>query len=162
MSQNPSTESRPGVTILGFICDWSVDLKPLAVGGRLRDLPNVRVIRVPCSGFVRPAWLEDALTRGADGVFVTGCPYGDCLNREGNFLMRDRIDQLQRRLQRRRVDPARLAMLAHGLHDGETFLAEVRAFIGRIAGLAPAPAPRAAVGRPVPAEPAAVPEGEVP
>lgn len=126
--------------VVGFVCDWSVDLAPLLEGTRLRDLPAVRVIRVPCSGFVRASWLEDALTHGADGVFVTGCPYGDCLNREGNYLMRDRIDQLQRRLQRRRVHPSRLLMLAHGLHDGPAFLREVRAFVDRLAAL-PVPAP---------------------
>lgn len=121
--------------MVGFICDWSVDLAPLVADGRLRELPNVHVIRVPCSGFVRPSWLEDALAQGADGVFVTGCPYGDCLNREGNFLMRDRIEQLQRRVRRRRIDPARIGMLAHGLHEGHAFLADVRAFMQRIAGL---------------------------
>jgi len=125
--------------VVGFVCDWSVDLAPLLDGTRLRALPSVRLIRVPCSGFVRPSWLEDALTRGADGVFVLGCPYGDCLNREGNYLMRDRLDQLQRRLQRRRVDPARMALLAHGLHDHAAFLAEVRAFLERLRALAPAP-----------------------
>lgn len=123
--------------VVGFICDWSVDLKPLVSNGRLRDLPNVRIIPVPCSGFVRPGWLEDAINRGADGAFVTGCPYGDCLNREGNFLMRDRVEQLVRRLQRRKIDPARIAMLAHGLHDRRAFLDEVRAFVERVAGLGP-------------------------
>ena len=133
--------------VVGFVCDWSVDLAPLLDGTRLRDHPSVRVIRVPCSGFVRPGWLEEALTRGADGVFVLGCPYGDCLNREGNYLMRDRIDQLERRLQRRRVDPARLAMLAHGLHDRAAFLAEVRAFLERLRTVGeppPKPVPAAA------------------
>ena len=148
---------RQGPKVIGFICDWSVDLTPLLDGGRLRELPNVRIIRVPCSGFIRPSWLEDALARGADGVFVTGCPYGDCLNREGNYLMRDRIDQLQRRLARRRVDAARLGMLAHGLHDRDAFLAEVRAFVERLRALqAPAPA------RPAPAPAVVQTEGESP
>lgn len=145
-----------GPKVVGFICDWSVDLKPLLDGGHLRELPNVRVIRVPCSGFVRPSWLEEAINRGADGVFVTGCPYGDCLNREGNFLMRDRVDQLQRRLQRRKVDPARLGMLAFGLHDGGAFVAAVRAFVDRIAALPPA----RTAARPRVAQPAGAPEGD--
>jgi len=146
--------------VVGFVCDWSVDLTSLLDGMRLRELPTVRVIRVPCSGFVRPSWLEDALTRGADGVFVLGCPYGDCLNREGNYLMRDRVDQLQRRLQRRRVDPARMAMLAHGLHDREAFLAEVRAFLDRLRALAAPPSKAAAPVPPAAPAPAAAAEGE--
>lgn len=128
--------------VVGFVCDWSVDLNPLLDRQRLRAVPGVYVIRVPCSGFVRPAWVEDALVADADGVFVTGCPYGDCLNREGNFLMRDRIDALQRRLQRRRIDPARMAMFAHGLHDGEAFVAEVQAFVDRLAQMQSAAAPQ--------------------
>ncbi len=140
--------------IVGFICDWSIDIAPLLSGNRLSDLPNVYIIRVPCSGFVRPSWLEDALNQGADGVFVTGCPYGDCLNREGNFLIRDRVDQLQRRLQRRRIDPARMAMLAHGLHDRTEFLSDVQAFSDRLSEIATAKA------KPVPsAEPAPAPGG---
>lgn len=137
--------------IVGFVCDWSVELTPLLNGNRLRDLPNVYVIRVPCSGFVRPGWLEDALNQGAAGVFVTGCPYGDCLNREGNFLMRDRVDQQQRRLQRRRIDPARLAMFAHGLHDRDAFMAEVRAFSDRLAAMAGGQATPAPATEPAPA-----------
>lgn len=141
-----------GPKIVGFVCDWSVNLIPLLTDRQqLREVPSVRIIRIPCSGFVRPDWLEDALNRGADGVFVTGCPYGDCLNREGNYLMRDRVEQLQRRLQRRRVDPARVSMLAHGLHDGAAFVADVRAFVDRIAQLKPAQ----------PAKPAAPPVAEV-
>ncbi len=139
----------PEPKIVGFVCDWSVNLTPLVnEQSRLRGMPSVRIIRVPCSGFVRPDWLEDALTRGADGVFVTGCPYGDCLNREGNYLMRDRIDLLQRRLQRRRVDPARVGMLAHGFHDFDAFLADVRAFAARIAELKPSQPPRPAAAQP--------------
>ena len=138
--------------IVGFICDWSVDLVPLVnEQHQLRGMPSVSIVRVPCSGFVRPDWLEDTLTRGADGVFVTGCPYGDCVNREGNYIMRERVEQLQRRLQRRRVDPARVGMLAYGLHDGDAFLADVRAFVERIAQLKPtqpAKAPAVAVAQP--------------
>jgi len=137
--------------IVGFICDWSIDIGPLLSGNRLRDLPHVYIIRVPCSGFVRPGWLEDALNQGADGVFVTGCPYGDCLNREGNFLMRDRVDQLQRRLQRRRIDPARMAMLAHGLHDRTEFLADVQAFSDRLSEIARARTTSAPSAEPAPA-----------
>jgi F420-non-reducing hydrogenase iron-sulfur subunit len=151
--------------VVGLVCDWAVATGELADGdGRLRAHPSVVLIRVPCSGFIRPGWLEETLKAGADGVFVVGCPYGDCLNREGNYLMRERVDQLQRRLQRRKVDPARLAMLAHGLHDAAAFLADVAAFVDRLRHLGPAAAPRAAATRPAatpsPGGPAAVPAEE--
>ncbi|MBI3997420.1 MAG: hydrogenase iron-sulfur subunit [Armatimonadetes bacterium] len=136
--------------VVGFVCDWAVATGDLTdERGRLTSHPSVVLIRVPCSGFIRPAWLEDALKAGADAVFVVGCPYGDCLNREGNYLMRERVDQLQRRLQRRKVEPERLSMLAHGLHDREAFLGEIAALLERLRQIGPAskgaaPARRAA------------------
>ncbi len=130
--------------IIGFICDWAVSTEGLTDGqGRLLAHPSVSIVRIPCSGFIRPDWLEDALRAGVDGAFVTGCPYGDCLNREGNYLMRDRVEQLERRLQRRRVDPQRVAMLAHGLHDRQAFLGDVEAFLRRLAALPAQSAPAA-------------------
>jgi len=148
-------EAMPDLKVVGFVCDWAVATEGLTDGaGRLAAHPSVRIVRVPCSGFMRPDWLEATLRAGADGAFVTGCPYGDCLNREGNYLMRDRVEQLARRLSRRRVDAARVAMLAHGLHDRGAFLADVASFLARLAAL-PAPAPAARPARPAPSAAAA-------
>src|SRR3990170_1944378 len=95
--------------VIGFVCDWAVSTEALLdAQGRLLAHPSVHVVRIPCSGFMRPDWLEESLRAGADGTFVTGCPYGDCLNREGNYLMRDRAEQLARRLQRRRPGGLRM------------------------------------------------------
>lgn len=128
--------------IVGFVCDWAVATAGITdATGHLVAHPSVAIIRIPCSGFIRASWLEDTLKAGADGVFVVGCPYGDCLNREGNYLVRDRVEQLQRRLQRRKVDAARLTMMAHGLHDVDAFLSDVGAIVDRLSQLsAPAPA----------------------
>ncbi len=148
--EQPGAGRRPEVRIVGFVCDWAVGLAGLAnADGTLRAHPTVHVIAVPCSGFLRPAWLEAALRAGADGAFVVGCPMGDCVNREGNFLIRDRIAQLSRRLSRQRIDPARLAMLAYGLHDREEFLAGVGEFVERVRRLPPreTPAPKGGPGR---------------
>jgi len=154
----PST--RAGTPkVVGLVCDWAVATTEIAdAAGRLRAHPSVTIIRVPCSGFIRPAWLEDTLKAGADGVFVVGCPYGDCLNREGNYLMRERVDQLQRRLSRRKIPAERLAMIAYGLHDVDAFLADVAAFLKRLEALGP-PAPSARPARPTPAASQAAEEG---
>lgn len=144
--------------VIGFVCDWAVATGGLTdAAGRLRAHPSVVLIRVPCSGFIRPSWLEDVLKAGAQGVFVVGCPYGDCLNREGNYLIRERLDQLQRRLQRRKIEPERLVMMAHGLHDGDAFLAEVEAMIEVLRRL-PAPAGAKPAAPPTRAAAAASPE----
>jgi F420-non-reducing hydrogenase iron-sulfur subunit len=144
--------------LVGFVCDWAVATADLTdQSGRMISHPTVALIRVPCSGFIRPSWLEDTLKSGADGVFVVGCPYGDCLNREGNYLMQERIETLQRRLQRRKVEPERLTMMAHGLHDQDAFRAEVARLLAALGNIVPqaaaparpaAAAPRAAASAP--------------
>ena len=144
--------------IVGFLCDWAVSAEGIVRDdGTMRDLPNVSLIKVPCSGFVRPAWLEFALRSGADGVFVCGCPLGDCFNRLGNNLIRDRVVQMRRRLERQKVQPDRVTTIFYGLHDQAEFVRAVREFSERVATLpAPAPArsrPPAAAG--TPAKPAA-------
>ncbi len=146
--------------VVGFVCDWAVGTVEVTdASGRLKAHPSVMLIRVPCSGFIRPSWLEDTLKAGADGVFIVGCPYGDCLNREGNYLMRERVDQLQRRLARRKIPAERLGMLAHGLHDMGAFLQDVTAFVQRLVALGP-PAPRPAAARPAAAASPPVPGEE--
>jgi F420-non-reducing hydrogenase iron-sulfur subunit len=158
MSPHAPSGGATDPRVIGFVCDWAVATGDLTdAAGRLRAHPSVVLIRVPCSGFIRPSWLEDVLKADAQGVFVVGCPYGDCLNREGNYLMRERIDQLQRRLQRRKIEPERLVMMAHGLHDGETFLAEVAAMIESLRRLPP-PAGAKPAAQPARTAPATSPE----
>lgn len=138
---SPSAERRP--RIVGFLCDWAVSSEGLMrPDGALRDLPNVTLIKVPCSGFVRPAWLEFALRNGADGVFVCGCPLGDCFNRLGNNLIADRVVQMRRRLERQKIQSDRVTTVFFGLHDQAEFVAAVREFSDRVAAL-PAPPPPA-------------------
>jgi coenzyme F420-reducing hydrogenase delta subunit len=121
--------------VVGFLCDWAVRSEGLlSAEDTLVDMPHVTVIRVPCSGFVKPGWLELALRSGAAGAFVCGCPMGDCLNREGNWIMKDRIEQLRKRLSRQKVDPERVAFFAFGLHEREAFLRAVAEFVDRVRG----------------------------
>ncbi len=142
--------------IVGFLCDWAVSAEGLVhPDGRMRDLPHVTLIKVPCSGFIRPAWLEFALRNGAEGAFVCGCPLGDCFNRYGNNLIGERVAQMRRRLERQRIHPDRVATLYYGLHQQSEFVAAVRAFADKVARL---PGPVV----PPPARPAAARAGAAP
>jgi coenzyme F420-reducing hydrogenase delta subunit len=128
----------------------------------MRDLPNVTLIQVPCSGFIRPAWLEFALRNGAEGAFVCGCPLGDCFNRLGNNLIGERVTQMQRRLERQKIHPDRVATIFHGLHEQREFVEAVRAFSDRVAALPGpvVPPARQPAARPSPAQvPAAAGQG---
>lgn len=78
--------------IIGIVCERSVDLNDrLDENGYMLDDPNVKIIKVPCSGMIQPLMIEAGLKAGADGVFCTGCRMGDCHYREGNKFLRERL-----------------------------------------------------------------------
>lgn len=61
--------------IIAFLCNWcSYAGADLAGTSRLQYPPNIRVIRLPCSGRINPLFIIKALTSGADAVMVSGCP----------------------------------------------------------------------------------------
>jgi F420-non-reducing hydrogenase iron-sulfur subunit len=156
VSASSAVSRRP--RIVGFLCDWAVSSEALVrEDGTMRDLPNVTLIKVPCSGFIRPSWLEFALRNGADGAFVCGCPLGDCFNRLGNNLIADRVVQMRRRLERQKIQPDRVGTIFFGLHEQAAFVAAVREFSDRVATL---PAPPPAPARKTPGGPAAPPPAQ--
>lgn len=59
--------------IIAFACNWcAYSAADLAGVSRFQYPPNVRVIRVMCSGRVNPNFLLKAFQLGADGVLVAG------------------------------------------------------------------------------------------
>lgn len=75
--------------IIAFFCNWcTYGAADLAGVSRLQYPPNIRVIRVPCSGRISPKFILSALRNGADGIWVSGCHPGDCHYIEGNYYAR--------------------------------------------------------------------------
>jgi F420-non-reducing hydrogenase iron-sulfur subunit len=59
--------------IVGFFCNWcTYTAADLAGTSRLTYAPNVRVLRVMCSGRLDPQFILDAFRKGADGVLIGG------------------------------------------------------------------------------------------
>jgi F420-non-reducing hydrogenase iron-sulfur subunit len=78
--------------IVGFLCNWcSYAGADLAGTSRISYAPNIRIVRVPCSGRVDPMLAMKAFLEGADGVIVLGCHPGDCHYSEGNYHARRRL-----------------------------------------------------------------------
>ncbi|KUO66350.1 MAG: hypothetical protein APF84_18155 [Gracilibacter sp. BRH_c7a] len=74
--------------IIAFLCNWcSYAGADLAGISRFQYPPNLRIIRVPCSGRVDPLMIFEAL-KNADGVLVAGCHPGDCHYTSGNYVAR--------------------------------------------------------------------------
>lgn len=72
--------------IIAFLCNWCSYVAADAAGvSRLAQKPNIRIIRVSCSGMVDPGYVVKAYREGADGVLVAGCHPGDCRYISGNI-----------------------------------------------------------------------------
>lgn len=83
--------------IIGILCYWcSYAGADLAGSSRLKYPPNIRIVRIPCSGRADPLFVLRAFERGADGVLVAGCHPGDCHYAEGNYYARRRMSLLKR------------------------------------------------------------------
>ncbi len=72
--------------ILGFLCNWCCYTAADSAGvARFQYPPNLRVIRIMCTGRLDPSFPLEALASGADGVFVGGCHLGECHYQTGNY-----------------------------------------------------------------------------
>lgn len=125
--------------ILAFLCNWcSYAGADLAGVSRLQYPPNIRVIRVMCSGSVSPHHLLHAFQKGADGVLVAGCHIGDCHYLKGNYMTLKRVKFMEGLLQFAGYDPQRLHLEWISAAEGIKFAEVVRDFTARIKELGPA------------------------
>ena len=86
--------------IVAFLCNWcSYAGADLAGTSRIQYPPNVRVIRVPCSGRVDPLFILASLQKGVDGVLVSGCHPGECHYLTGNYSARRKFALLKKLLE---------------------------------------------------------------
>lgn len=97
--------------IVAFFCNWCTYLAAdLAGTSRMKYAPNVRVIRLMCSGRVDPQFVLDAFAHGADGVFIGGCHPGDCHYQEGNYKTLKRYHLLKRVLKEMGIEEERFRL----------------------------------------------------
>ncbi len=94
--------------MLAICCNWcSYTGADLAGVSRLQYPPNVRIIRVMCSGMVHPNLVINALTKGADGVIMCGCHPRDCHYQEGNLKAQKRAEGITLMLEDFGLEPER-------------------------------------------------------
>ena len=126
--------------IIGFCCNWcSYAGADLAGVSRMQYPPNIRVIRVMCSGMVHPNLVIDALTKGADGVLMCGCHPGDCHYLEGNLKAEARADAIKLMLQDFGIEEERFRLEWVSASEGGRFAQVVTEMVEEIRQLGPSP-----------------------
>lgn len=124
--------------IVGFLCNWcSYTGADLAGTSRMKSAPNLRIIRLMCSGRVDPSFILRAFQLGADGILVAGCHPGDCHYQEGNFKALRRVLLLKRILREFGVDERRLRLEWISAAEGEKFAKVSTDFTEELRALGP-------------------------
>jgi len=125
-------------SIIGFLCNWCSYRGADAAGmARLKYPPNVKIIRVPCSGRISPELVLRTFREGADGVMVLGCHIGDCHYSTGNHRTAKRMPVLKKLLEYTGIDPDRLVINWVSAAEGEKFSVVIKDFTEKIKALPP-------------------------
>ena len=128
-------------TIIAFVCNWcTYTAADLAGTSRQSYPPNVRLIRVMCTGMVDPQYVLKALLEGADGVLISGCHPGDCHYINGNYKARRRIKLLKALLPQFGFTPQRLRLTWIGASDGIEFAHVMQELVEQVRELGPSEA----------------------
>jgi len=133
-----TTEFAP--KILAFCCNYcAYAAADLAGVSRMQYPPNVRIVRLPCSGKVDITYLLRAFQAGVDGVFVAGCLKGGCHFVEGNLRAEKRVQLAKNMLDAIGVGGERLEMFFLSSAMAPRFVGIVSEMTERIRKLGPTP-----------------------
>lgn len=124
--------------IIGFTCNWcSYRAADLAGTTRLKYAPNVRLVRLMCSGRIDPTFVMKALSGGADGVLITGCHPGECHYIKQNYKALRRHLLLRRLLKGLGIAPERIRLVWVSAAEGTKWASTINSFVEEIRALGP-------------------------
>ena len=126
--------------LVAFCCNWcSYAGADLAGTSRLQYPPNIRIIRVMCSGMVHPNLVIDALTKGADGVLMCGCHPGDCHYIDGNLKAEKRAEAIELMLEDFGLEPERFRLEWVSASEGPRFAQVAKEMVEQVKSVGPNP-----------------------
>ena len=133
-----SDEWKP--KIIAIICNWcSYAGADLAGGARIQYPPDVRAVRVMCTGRVDTLFIMKAFQDGADGVLISGCHFGDCHYLEGNFKCAKRMFLVKNILKNIGLNDKRLRMTFVSASEGAKWAGVMEDVVNTITELGPSP-----------------------
>lgn len=126
--------------IIAIICNWcSYAGADLAGGARIQYPPDIRAIRVMCTGRVDPLFIMKAFQDGADGMLVSGCHFGDCHYLEGNYKCAKRMFLVKNVLKNIGLNDKRLRMTFVSASEGAKWGMVMEDVVKTVKELGPSP-----------------------
>jgi coenzyme F420-reducing hydrogenase delta subunit len=124
--------------IIAFVCNWCTYAgADLAGTSRMRYMPNVRIVRLPCSGRISVLLILKAFEMGADGVLVSGCHPGDCHYVSGNLQARRRFAIFRKLMEFSGLDLNRMRFSWISAAEGGKWVKVIDDFINDLKKLGP-------------------------
>jgi len=126
--------------IVAFCCNWcTYAAADLAGTSRVHYPPNVKIVRVMCSGMVNPIYILKAFEGGADGVLVAGCHHSDCHYIDGPVKCDTTIDSLRKVLHVLGLEDERLRRELVAASEGVVFARIIKEMVEQLKKLGPSP-----------------------
>ena len=126
--------------IVVFACNWCSYAGADTAGvSRIQHQPNFRMIRVMCSGRIQPAFVFRAFEKGADGVMVSGCHFGDCHYIFGNERAAELFEKTKNMVKLLGIEEGRLRLEWISAAEGARFAQVINEFTDQLRELGPSP-----------------------
>jgi F420-non-reducing hydrogenase iron-sulfur subunit len=124
--------------IISFLCNWCSYSGADSAGRAQKSIPpNIKIVRVMCSGRIDAQFVVQAFREGADGVLILGCHPGDCHYKEGNYKALRRYELLKKVLDQLGIEDDRLKLDWVAANEGEKFAKVTHEMVERVRQLGP-------------------------
>jgi F420-non-reducing hydrogenase iron-sulfur subunit len=126
--------------IIVFACNWCSYAGADTAGvSRIQHQPNFRMIRVMCSGRIQPAFVFRSFEKGADGVLVSGCHFGDCHYIFGNERAAEQFEKTKQIVKLLGIEEGRIRLEWISAAEGARFAQVINEFTDQVRALGPTP-----------------------
>jgi F420-non-reducing hydrogenase iron-sulfur subunit len=127
-------------SLVVFACNWCSYAGADTAGvSRIQHQPHFRMIRVMCSGRIQPGFVLRAFEKGADGVLVSGCHFGDCHYVFGNERAVEQFEKTRKIVHLLGLEPDRLRLEWISAAEGARFAEVINDFTEKVRKLGPSP-----------------------
>jgi len=127
-------------SLVVFACNWCSYAGADTAGvSRIQHAPHFRIIRVMCSGRIHPGFVLRAFEKGADGVLVSGCHFGDCHYVFGNERAVEQFEKTKKIVRLLGLESDRIRLEWISAAEGARFAEVINDFIEKVRKLGPSP-----------------------
>ncbi|MHA1291502.1 MAG: hydrogenase iron-sulfur subunit [Promethearchaeota archaeon] len=124
-----SNNNETNLQVLVFLCNWSGFTEAAFMESTsLQCIPSIKIIRVMCSGSIKPAMVLEALNNGSDGVLICACKLGSCHYISGNEKAAERIEKVKQLLDILNIDTERVRLEYISPFERENFINIINSF----------------------------------